>query len=45
MASTSETGHAKNIANANSLKTYIIQLVAIYNPSNPKLLLSNLQNI
>ena len=45
MASTSEKGHAKNIANANLLNTYIAQLGAIYNPSNPKLLLSNLQNI
>ena len=44
MASTSEKGHAKNIANANLLNTYIVQLSAIYNPSNPKLLLSNLQN-
>ncbi len=44
MASTSEKGHAKNIANANLLNTYILQLGAIYNPSNPKLLLSNLQN-
>ena len=45
MASTSEKGHAKNIANANLLNTYIVQLSAIYNPSNPKLLLPNLQNI
>ena len=45
MASTSEKGHAKNIANANLLNTYIVQLGAIYNPSNPKLLLTNLQTI
>ena len=45
MASTSEKGHAKNVANANLLNSYIVQLVAIYNPSNPKLLLTNLQNI
>lgn len=45
MASTSEKGHAKNIANANLLNTFIIELVAIYNPSNSKLFLSNLQNI
>lgn len=45
MASTSETGHAKNIANANLLNTFIIQLGVIYNPSNPNLLLSNLQSI
>ena len=42
MASTSEKGHAKNIANANLLNTYIVQLATIYNPSNPKLLLANL---
>jgi len=45
MASTSEKGHAKNIANANLLNTYIIELGAIYNPSNPKLLLANLKTI
>jgi len=45
MASTSEKGHAKNIANANLLNTYIIELGAVYNPSNPKLLLANLQTI
>ena len=45
MASTQEKGHAKNIANANQLNTYIAQLGAIYNPTNPKLLLTNLQNI
>lgn len=45
MASTSEKGHAKNIANANLLNTYIIELGTVYNPSNPKLLLANLQSI
>jgi hypothetical protein len=45
MASTSEKGHAKNIANANLLNTHIIQLGAVYNSSNPKLLLPNLQTI
>ncbi|CAM3800801.1 hypothetical protein FLGE108171_15415 [Flavobacterium gelidilacus] len=45
MASTSEKGHAKNIANANLLNSQIAQLGAIYNPSNTKLLLTNLQNI
>ena len=29
MASTSEKGHAKNVANANLLNSYIVQLVAI----------------
>ena len=45
MASTSEKGHAKNIANANLLNTFIIELGTVYNPSNPKLLLANLQTI
>jgi hypothetical protein len=45
MASTSEVGHAKNIANLNLLNTNIIALGSTYNPSNPKLLLSNLQSI
>ena len=45
MASTSEVGHAKNIANLNLLNTNIIALGVIYNPSNPKLLLTNLQTI
>jgi hypothetical protein len=45
MASTSEVGHAKNIANLNLLNTNIIALGATYNPSNSKLLLANLQNI
>jgi predicted O-linked N-acetylglucosamine transferase (SPINDLY family) len=45
MASTSEVGHAKNIANLNLLNTNILALGSTYNPSNPKLLLSNLQSI
>lgn len=45
LTATSEKGHAKNIANANLLNTYIAQLGTLYNPSNPKLQLSNLQNI
>ena len=44
MASTSEVGHAKNIANLNLLNTNIIALGSIYNPSNSKLKLSNLQS-
>ena len=43
MQSTSEVGHAKNIANLNLLNTNIIALGSTYNPSNPKLLLTNLQ--
>ena len=45
MASTSEVGHAKNIANLNLLNTNIVALGATYNPSNQKLLLPKLQNI
>lgn len=45
MASTSEVGHAKNIANLNLLNTNILALGAIYNPSNTKLALVNLQNV
>lgn len=45
MASTSEKGHAKNIANLNLLNTQIQALGNAYNPSNPKLALTNLQAI
>jgi hypothetical protein len=45
MASTSEVGHAKNIANLNLLNTNIIAVGTIYNPSNTKLKLTNLQSI
>lgn len=43
--SVSEVGHAKNIANLNVLNTNILALGAMYNPSNPKLQLANLQSI
>ncbi|TDP61148.1 hypothetical protein [Flavobacterium dankookense] len=45
MASISEVGHAKNIANLNVLNTNIIAVGTSYNPSNAKLLLTNLQSI
>ena len=45
MASTSEVGHAKNIANLNLLNTNIAALGNIYNPSIPKLQLAYLQNL
>lgn len=45
MASTSEKGHAKNIANLNLLNTQIIAIGNTYNPSNSKLALTNLQSI
>lgn len=44
MASTSEVGHAKNIANLNLLNTNIAALGTMYNPGNSKLLLANLQS-
>lgn len=43
--SKNETGHVKNIANANLLCTHIAELGAKYNPSNPKLLLTNLKDM
>lgn len=45
MASTSEVGHAKNIANLNLLNTNIVALGTTYNPSNPKLKLQKLQTL
>jgi hypothetical protein len=45
MASSSEVGHAKNIANLNLLIANIIAVGTIYNPSNSNLLIINLQNI
>lgn len=42
MASTSEVGHAKNIANLKLLNTEIAALGAQYNPSSVKLKLNNL---
>lgn len=40
--STSEKGHAKNLANANLINSYITQLGTIYQPSNPEIELTNL---
>lgn len=45
MASTSEKGHAKNIANAALLINYATQLGATYNPSNGKIKVTNLQAV
>ena len=45
MASSSEKGHAKNVANAKLLNTHIAELSAVYNPSNPNLKLTNLHTI
>ena len=43
MASTSETGHNKNVANFSSAYQILEEMGAIYNPSNSNLLLANLQ--
>jgi len=43
--SSSEKGHAKNIANFKLLITFITGLGSIYNPSNPEILLATLQAI
>ena len=45
MKSNFETGHAKNIANLNLLISNISALGNIYNPSNSKIRLANLQNL
>lgn len=42
MASTSETGHNKNVANFSSAYQILEEMGAIYNPSNENLLLTNL---
>ena len=43
MNSTSEKGHAKNLSNAQLLINVILQFGTQYNPSNPLLLVTNLQ--
>lgn len=45
MSSISEKGHAKNLANAALLSSYIAQLSTIYKPSNPLLSPDSLQNL
>ncbi|MGE0635862.1 MAG: hypothetical protein AB7G44_01625 [Bacteroidia bacterium] len=45
MASTSETGHAKNVANLNVIISRCTGYGGRYNPSNPSLTLPNLQNL
>ena len=42
MASTSETGHAKNLANFQELISFVVSYGAIYNPSKTSLKLSQL---
>ena len=45
MVSTSEKGHAKNIANLKLLITHILGLGTRYNPSNPNIAIEILQNL
>ena len=45
MASTSETGHAKNVTNLESLITSIIALETSYNPSRDSIKLTSLQTL
>ena len=45
MANTSETGHAKNVANLESLITSIIALGTTYNPSRDSIKLTELQTL
>lgn len=45
MASTSETGHAKNIANLDKLIDFVTQLGATFNPTNPQITVIGLNNL
>jgi hypothetical protein len=45
MASTSEVGHGKNAANFSSLYQILEEMGALYNPSNTKIQLANLEPI
>ena len=45
MASTSERGHAKNVANLNTLITYLTSLEAKYNPTKEAINVANLQTL
>jgi len=42
MSKTYETGHAENVANLETLVTYVNGYGAVYNPGNANILLSNL---
>lgn len=44
-SSTSEKGHAKNLANLDFLITFIVSLAETYNPSNPNIKLNVLQEM
>ena len=45
MASTSETGHNKNVANFSTAYQILEEMGSLYNPSNPKIQLTNLNPI
>ncbi len=45
MASTTEKGHAKILANGQLLINYASQLDGGYNPTNSKISIPNLQNL
>ena len=43
--STSETGHAKNIANFGTAIQILQEMAGLYNPSNPQIAIANLQTV
>ena len=45
MASVSETGHSKNVANFTSAIQVLVEMGSLYNPTNPNLLLANLNPV
>ena len=45
MASISETGHNKNVANFASAIQVLVEMGSLYNPTNPNLLLANLNPV
>ena len=45
MASTSETGHNKNVANFSTAYQILEEMGSLYNPSNAKIQLANLDPI
>lgn len=45
MASTSETGHNKNVANFATAIQVLVEMGSLYNPTNPNLLLTNLNPV
>ena len=45
MASTSETGHSKNVANFGTAIQVLVEMGSLYNPTNPNLIIANLNPI